>query len=184
MNRQGYIFSMMVAGTVFAGMSAIGASKGAEQLASEAAESISIASEAVQEARVAIESGKQLISLIPADSMMSEEVTEMLRAAAQNWTLAVDALEGAKESAAKISTASSQGIAQDYKLLATVNAGVALSGAQVVQTGVLFIDAAANNKTESLEIIRVAMQDSLAAAAQVQFNYERVKSLIADKYLK
>lgn len=184
MNRQSYIISMMVAGAVFAGMSVVAMGEDVDQLTNEAGESISVASESIQEARMAIESGKQLITLIPADSMMSVEVTEMLRAASENWRLAVDALDGAKESAAKISSASSQGIAQDYKLLATVNAGVAMSGAQVVQTGVLFIDAAANNKTESLEIIRVAMQDSLAAAAQVQFNYDRVKRLIAEKYSK
>jgi len=69
-------------------------------------------------------------------------------------------------------------------LLATVNAGVALSGAKVVQTGLLFIESAAGNKTESLDIIRMAMQDALAAASQVEFNYERVKTLIAEKYSK
>ena len=66
--------------------------------------------------------------------------------------------------------------------MTTVNAGVALSGAKVVQTALLFVDAAANNKTEALDIIRMAMQDSIAAAAQVQFNFDRVKTLIEEKY--
>jgi tmRNA-binding protein len=73
-------------------------------------------------------------------------------------------------------------MAEDYKLLATVNARVALSGAKVVQTGLLFVDAVANNKAEALDIIRMSMQDSLAAASQVQFNYERIKTLILEKY--
>lgn len=184
MNRQSYVVSMLVAGAVFVGMPSARAVEGADQLVGEANASISLAAAAIEEARAAIENGKQLVGMIPADSVMIVEVADMLKAASDNWTLAVAALEGAQESATKISAASTQGIAQDYKLLATVNAGVALSGAQVVQTGLLFIDAAAHNKTESLDIIRMAMQDSLAAASQVQFNYERVKSLIAEKYSK
>jgi hypothetical protein len=120
--------------------------------------------------------------MVPADSDLMDEIKEMLMAASENWALAVSALDGAKESASKILSASSPELAQDYKLLATVNAGVALSGAKVVQTGILFVDAAAHNKVEVLDVIRVAMQDSLASASQVQFNYERVKSLITEKY--
>jgi hypothetical protein len=154
------------------------------KLVDAASKSIVEASAAVEEARAAVENGKQLVTLIPADSALIVEVAEMLQAASENWVLAVAALDGAKESASKISTASSDELAQDYKLLATVNAGVAVSGANVVKTGLLFVEAAAHNKTESLDIIRLAMEDSLAAASQVQFNYERVKSFIADKYSK
>jgi len=184
MNRQSCIAFMVVAGCVFGGISGARAGDGADQLISEANEAIALAAEAVDEARAAIENGKQLISMIPSDSVMLAEVADMLQAASDNWGLAVVALEGAKQSATKISSAATSGIAQDYKLLATVNAGVALSGAKVVQTGLLFVDAVAHDKIESLDIIRLAMQDSLAAASQVQFNYERIKSLIAKKYSK
>ena len=184
MNRQGCIALMAVAGLVFSGVLSAHSGEGTDQLLSEANEAIAIAAVAVEEARVAIEEGKQLVTQIPEDSVLASEVKEMLVAAAENWSVAIVALKGAKESASKILEASSQEIAQDYKLLATVNAGVALSGAKVVQTGLLFVEAAAGNKTESLDIIRMAMQDALAAASQVEFNYERVKTLIAGKYSK
>ncbi len=185
MNRQSYIALMVASGLVLGGVfDSARADEATDQLAGDANESIAVAAAAVEEARAAIGNGKELVALIPADSEMMGEVKQMLVAASENWTTAVKALEGAKESASKIGTASSSEIAQDYKLLATVNAGVALSGAKVVQTGLLFIDAVANNKTESLDIIRMAMQDSLAATSQVQFNYERVKTLIAEKYSK
>jgi len=185
MNRQGCIALLASVGFVFCGaLNVHAAAGGADQLSSEANQSIAIASQAVEEARSAIEMGKRLVAMIPADSELQGEVKEMLVAASENWTLAISALEGAKESAARIPTASSQEIAGDYKLLATVNAGVALAGAKVVQTGLLFIEAVANDKTEALGIIRMAMQDALAAASQVEFNYERVKTLVAEKYSK
>lgn len=184
MNRQSCITFMVVAGCVFGGISGVRAGEGADQLLNEANESIALAAEAIEEARAAIENGKQLIGMIPSNSVMIVEVADMLQAASDNWGLSVVALEGAKQSASKISSAVTPGIAQDYKLLATVNAGVALSGAKVVQTGLLFVDAVAHDKTESLDIIRLAMRDSLVASSQVQFNYERVKSLIAKKYSK
>ncbi len=184
MNRQNYIALMAVVGLSFCGVLSAYSVEGADQLINEANKAIAIATVAIEEARVSIEEGKLLVAQIPEDSELIGEVKEMLVAASENWSVAIVALEGAKDSASKIKKASSQGIAQDYKLLATVNAGVALSGAKVVQTGVLFIEAAAGNKTESLDIIRIAMQDSLAAASQVEFNYERVKTLIAAKYTK
>jgi hypothetical protein len=184
MNRHGCIALMIVSGLVFSSGIAAQAQEDTGALVDESNVAISAATAAVEEARISIENGKQLVAMIPADSPLIVEVTEMLQASSANWAVAVDALEGAKESANKIDSASNIEIAQDYQLLAKVNAGVALSGAKVVQTGLLFVDAAANNKTESLEIIRIAMQDSLAAAAQVQFNYERVKVLIAEKYSK
>lgn len=185
MNRNSYITLMMVAGLALGGtLNVARAGESIDQLVSDANKSIAVSENAVEEARAAIETAKQFVAMIPSDSTLIVEVTEMLRAVSDNWTLAVDALDGAKVSASKISSASSLEIAQDYKLLATVNAGVALSGAKVVQTGVLFVDAAAHEKVESLDIIRLAMQDSLAAASQVQFNYERVKSLITEKYSK
>ncbi len=184
MNRQGCIALMAGAGLFLCGVMNARSLEGTDQLLSEANESIAIAASAIEEARASIENGKALVAMIPADSELGDEVKQLLVAAAENWSMAVDALAGAKESAAKIQEASGQEIAQDYKLLATVNAGVALSGAKVVQTGLLFIESAAGNKTESLDIIRMAMQDALAAASQVEFNYERVKTLIAEKYSK
>jgi hypothetical protein len=185
MNRQSCIAVMVAAGFVFGGvLNAARAGEGAEALASAANKSIAVAATAVADARIAIGNGKQLVASIPADSALIGEVKQMLQAASDNWTLAVAALEGAKQSAAKIATASSVELAQDYKLLATVNAGVALSGAKVVQTGLKFVEAVSANKTEALDIIRMAMEDSLAAASQVQFNHERVKTLIAGKYSK
>ncbi len=184
MNRSSCIALMMVAGIGLGGVWNVAGAEKVDQLVLDANRAIALAATAVEEARVAIENGKQLLATIPDDSALIGEVAEMLPAVKDNWVLAVSALDGAKESASKISSASSQGIAQDYKLLATVNAGVALSGAKVVQTGILFVDAVAHNKTEAFDIIRMAMQDSLAASSQVQFNYERVKSLIAEKYSK
>jgi len=136
----------------------------------------------VEKARAAIEKGKQLLTLIPEDSPLMPDVAQVIEAASENWKIAVDSLNGAKESASKISTASNTSIADDYALLAKVNAGVALSGAKVVQIALTYIEAIAAEQTESLEIIRTAMQDALASCSQVQFNYERVKSLIAQKY--
>jgi hypothetical protein len=185
MNRNSCIALLMAAGVLFSGlMNVAHADETSEQLIAEANEAIAVAEAAVEEARAAVENGKQLIVNIPADSILIGEVREMLQAASENWILAVAALEGAKESASKIGTASSPEIAEDYKLLATVNSGVALSGAKVVQVGLMFVEAAAENKTEALDIIRLAMQDARAAASQVQFNYERVKTLIAEKYTK
>ncbi len=185
MNRSSYIALMVVAGLGFSGaLNSACAVEGSDQLIAEANKSISIAEDTVGEARAAIEAAKQILSTIPADSDQMVEVTEMLAKVKDNWALALEALDGAKESASKIPTASTAEIAGDYKLLATVNAGVALSGAEVVKTGVAFVEAVAADKVEALDIIRVAMQDSLAASSQVQFNYERVKSLITQKYSK
>ena len=185
MNRSSCIALMVVAGLGLGGvLNVVAAQQSVDQLVAEANKSIAAAEAAVEEARAAIESGKQGLAMIPADSPEMEEIAEMLKAVKENWVVAVSALDGAKSSASKIPSASSPEIAKDYKLLTTVNAGVALSGAKVVQTGILYVDAVANNKAEALGIIKVAMQDSLEAASQVQFNYERVKKFIAEKYSK
>lgn len=175
---------MAGAGLVFCGVLSTYSAEGTKQLVSEVDKSIAIATLAVDEARSAIEGGKVFLAQIPADSELKNEVKAMLVSAAENWKVAVAALEGAKQSASRIPEAKSQEIAKDYGLLATVNARVAVSGANVVQTGMFFVEAAAGNKTESLDIIRMAMQDALAAASQVEFNYERVKTLIEGKYSK
>jgi len=133
-------------------------------------------------ARSAIERGKQLVARIPEDSSLVVDVQQMLEAAAENWSLAVDSLNGARQSAEKVATATNEALAADFLLLAKVNAAVAMSGAKVVQIGLQYVEAVADNKTEALGIIRTSMQDALAAASQVQFNYERVKTIIAQKY--
>ena len=183
MNRQGFIAGLMVAvlgsglmsGTVLAQESV---------LEKEAHLAISVAEKEIAAARAAIEQGKQAVSLIPADSPLMTDVLQVVEAASENWKAAMESLNGAKQSAAKISTSTNESIGQDYALLAKVNAGVAISGAKVVQIGAAYVDAIANNKTEALDIIRGAMQDALAASAQVQLNYERVKALVAQKYSK
>jgi hypothetical protein len=151
-------------------------------LAQEAQAAIASAEAAVEQARTAIEKGKELITTIPEDSPLLPDVAQFLQAASVNWNIAVESLDGAKQSASKITTATSESIARDYALLSKVNAGVALSGANVVQIGLAYVEAVAANKTEALDIIRTSMQDALAASSQVQFNYERVKTLIAEKY--
>jgi hypothetical protein len=183
MNRSSWMAWMVVAGLGLGSVLNADA-KSAGKMISEADEAIAEAEQAVEEARAAIAQGKELVALIPEDSPLMGEVAQMLTAAKKNWTSAVSALDGAKESAAKISAASSSEIAQDYQLLAKVNASVALSGAKVVQSSLRFVEAAANNKTEMLDIMRVAMNNSLEAADEVQMNYERVKGYIAKKYSK
>ena len=185
MNRSSCIALLVVAGLGVSGMlNVIAAGQSVDQLVADADKSIAAATAAVEEARAAIEKGKQVLATIPDDSPAMEEITEMLKSIKENWVLALSSLDGAESSASKIPSASSPEIAQDYKLLTTVNAGVALSGAKVVQIGLLYVDAVANNKAEALDVINAAMQDSMESAAQVQLNYERVKKFIAEKYSK
>jgi hypothetical protein len=139
------------------------------------------AEQAVAKARAAIEKGKELIAQIPEDSPYMPAVTDMLQKASANWKIAVEAMNGATESAAKI-TGSSSDVSGEYALLAKVNADVAIAGAQVVQIGLAYVEAVATNKTEALDLIQGAMKDALAASSQVQFNYDRVKTLIKEKY--
>lgn len=183
MIKRSFVYGMSALLFCLAGFVSSAKAQG-QNLADESSAAIFAAEAAVEEARAAIENGKELIALIPEDSSLMPDVTQVLWAASENWKIAVDSLNGAKESASKIGSASTESVAKDYALLSKVNAGVALSGAKVVTIGISYIDAIANNKTESLDIIRTAMQDALAASSQVQFNYERVKTLIAEKYSK
>jgi len=179
MNRHGFLAGLMVACSVAGVAVAQEAS-----VADEAQLAIQAAEKEVEAARASIAKAKEYMAMIPEDSPLMPDVTQVLGAASENWKTAIESLKGSKESASKIATASNDSVANDYALLAKVNAGVALSGAEVVQIGVAYIDAIANNKTEALDVVRTAMQDALAASSQVQFNYERVKSLIAQKYSK
>ena len=183
MNRHGFIAGLMVS-VLGSGLWVSSAAAQGAAPAAVAQSAISVAEKEINTARSAIGRAKELIALIPEDSPMMPDVLQVMEAASENWSAAVNSLKGAKQSAAKIASAASGSVGDDYALLAKVNAGVALSGAKVVQIGVAYIDAVANNKTEALDIIRAAMQDALAASSQVQFNYERVKKLIAEKYSK
>ena len=182
MNRQGWMVAVMVGVLAFSGE--FGKAFAQSAIPDEVSASVASAEKAVAEARMAIAKGKELLARIPEDSPYLPEVTQMLQVASVNWKGAVDSLKGANESAKKISTATTDAISQDFALLAKVNANVALSGAKVVKIGLAYVEAVAVNKTESLDLIRGAMQDALAAASQVQLNYERVKSLISEKYSK
>jgi hypothetical protein len=177
MNRQSFaIMSAMIALTV----GCFGVTSYAET-AANTQDAVDFASIAVNEARASIENGKQLVVQIPADSEFTYEVKEILLAASVNWTIAGEALEGAKESVAQVGSSSSPEVVDRYQLLAKVNAYVASSGANVVKIGLLFVEAVAGNKTESLDLIRLSMQDAVAASSQVQFNYDRVKSYMVAK---
>ncbi len=183
MNRNGFVLTAVAGAALFCAMP-MAARADTAALAEEAKTYVTKAEAAVSDARAAIENGKSALVRIPEDSPLMEDVKQMLESAAENWAVAVESLKGASESAAKVGTASSEAIAKDYALLAKVNAGVAVSGSRVVQISLRYVEAVADNKTESLDIIRASMQDATAAASQVQFNYERVKTLIAEKYSK
>ncbi|HSR88172.1 MAG TPA: hypothetical protein VLL07_04410 [Pontiella sp.] len=148
----------------------------------EALESVATAEAAVANAKASIKRGRELVALIPEDSPLLPEVRQMLKEVSVNWKLAVESVEGANLSAAKIEATKSDGLAKDYALLAKVNAAVATSGANVVEIGMAYVEAVATDKTESLDIIRGTMQDALAASSQVKFNCDKVKSLISKKY--
>ncbi|MDF7800511.1 hypothetical protein P4C99_13620 [Pontiellaceae bacterium B1224] len=181
----GLVFAVLASGvTAHSTFAKEAAASPASSIVAEANAALAAAEVEVEQARLAIEAGKELITQIPEDSPLMPGVAQVIQSASDNWKIAVDSLKGAKESASKIATASSQSIANDYALLSKTNAGVAQSGASVVQIAISYIDAVANNNTESLDIIRTAMQDALAASSQVQFYYERVKTLIAQKYSK
>ena len=183
MTRHTFFIGFVVAVAAFVGIApSLRAQGTGSGLTSQVQSVIENAEKEVAEARVAIEKGRELIARIPEDSPLMPDVAQVIQAASENWQIAVDSLRGAKESAEKIYGSSNEAVSSDYALLARVNAGVALSGAKVVQIAMTYVEAIADNKSESLDIIRTALQDSLAASSQVQFNYERVKSLIAQKY--
>ena len=182
MNRLTWVVALVIGLLSFSGM----ANKASAQpaVADEVASKLAAAEQAIGEAREAISKGKELLTLIPEDSPYLPEVTQMLKAASSNWKVAVDSMSGAVESSGKIGTATTDTLAKDYALLAKANANVALAGAKVVQIGLAYVDAVANNRTEALDLIQEAMQDALAASSQVRFNYDRIKSLISEKYSK
>ena len=180
MNRcRGLVALLVVA---LAGLGLEGNVHAESTVADDVLAKIASAEASVANAKVAIKNGKTLVDMIPEDSPLLPEVAQMLKQVSINWKLAVASLESAKESSAKIPMATSPELAADYALLATVNATVAETGANVVGLGLSYVEAVAKNKTESLDIIRNAMQDALAASSQVKFNCDKVKNLISQKY--
>jgi hypothetical protein len=181
MNRQGFIIGLMVAvlGSVFAA-----SAQESSPVADEANAAIAAAEQAVEQARAKIEQGKVVLATIPEDSPMMTDVTRVVKAASENWKVAVESLEGAKKSATRIQASSNPSVSQDFALLAKVNAGVAVSGAKVVEIAIDYVEAVGANQTEAITVIDTALQDALAASSQVQFNYDRVKALITKKYSK
>ncbi len=180
MKRRNWVVALVIGLLSFSGV----ANKAVAQSAvpADVADKLAVAEAAVEQARAAIAVGKELIAKIPEDSPYLPEVTQMLQAASANWKLAIESLQGATESSQKIATATSENLSKDYALLSKVNADVALAGSKVVEIGLAYVEAVAAGKTEALGLIRGAMQDALASSSQVQFNYERVKNLISEKY--
>ena len=179
MNRYRFV-GLMVGLLVFSGSARDGFAQSV--LADEALASVATAESVVADAKASIKRGKELVGLIPEDSPLLSEVRQMLKEVSMNWKIAVESIEGANQSAAKITSTSSEELAGDYALLAKVNSAVATSGANVVQIGMTYVEAVANNKTESLDIIRSTMEDALAASSQVKSNCDKVKNLISEKY--
>jgi hypothetical protein len=182
MKRNRSVLTLLIG--MLIGLGPVGNVSAESKIADDAMASVAAAENAVSQARAAIENGKELVALIPEDSPLLPEVSQMLQAASSNWKVAVNSLRGAKECVAKIESASTPALSDDFSLLAKVNGNVALSGANVVKISLAYVEAVANNKTESLDIIRGTMQDALAASSQVQMNCDKVKNLIDKKYSK
>lgn len=182
MKKHGLIVFATMASVVLGGLFvAPGTMAGTAEGMWTSEDALSLASDAVDQARNAIAAGQQQVVKIPEDSPFDYEIREKLAAAADNWSIAVKALGGAQTSASKIGSATSQEVADSYDLLAKVNSCVALSGANVVRTGLLFVDAVALNKSEALDFIRISMRDALLSSDLVQFNYERVKTYLMNQ---
>jgi hypothetical protein len=173
---------LIVALLVFSGPTRNGFAQ--SELADETLAAVATAESVVADAKASIKTGKELVGLIPEDSPLLPEVREMLKQVSMNWKVAVESMEAANQSAGKIMEASSAELTADYALLASANSAVAVSGANVVEIGMTYVEAVATEKTESLDIIRSAMQDALASSSQVKLNCDKVKKLISEKYSK
>ena len=93
MNRSSFIALTAVVGLGFGGvLNVAGSGESIDQLVADANKSIALAASVVDEARIAIDNGKQLLATIPDDSPLLAEVAGMLPAVKENWTLAVSAL--------------------------------------------------------------------------------------------
>lgn len=150
--------------------------------ADEAMVAIRSAESAISDARVAIEKGKDLVMLIPEDSPFLPEVSQMLQTASANWKNALSALKAAKQCSERLASPASASLTHEYALLAKSNAAVALCGAKIVQIGLAYVEAVAYNKTESLDVIKGAMDNALSATSQANLHYGKVKELIAEKH--
>lgn len=182
MKRHVYAAALGAVGLVLFGMCG-GTSAQNGAVPSDVAAALKAAQIQIDATRQALAASKVQLDAIPEDSAYIAQVKEMLQVAERYWGEAKDALEGARMSVDKIGGAAPS-ISKDYQLLAKVSANVARSGAEVVQISLSYIQAVANQKTESLEIIGRAMTDAQAAASQVKSNFDRVKKAISGKYSK
>lgn len=180
MNRHSWLVTLLVASMISFGWVGNAAAQGSG--ADKVAMAISNAETAVAQARAAIENGREIVGQIPENSPYLMQVEQMLKAASENWKQAVSSLESAKESAEKLASASDDTRAQDLALLAKVNANAATAGANVVKIALSYVEAVANNKTESLGVIQQAMRGALASSNRLQLNYDKIKTLISEKY--
>ncbi len=150
-----------------------------------AQQAISLAEDAVDAARVSIERGKGFVGQIPEDSDLMCDVKEMLVTTSEKWKLAINALEWAEISAEKMQAAPSDAMSVNYEVLAMSSSFISFSGANMVQVGLLFVEAVATDKAESVGIIGLALQDSMVAFEQLSFHYDGVKvALVGDNHDK
>lgn len=127
-----------------------------------------------------IEKSKSLVDAMQGDASLVDEMKKILASASEDWSDAVAALENAKAAGVKLEE-SEGNVAKALSLLTQVNASAAEAQAQLVQTKLYFVEAAATGKTESLDVIRDAVKAAEAAIVQVERNQGLVKSLLAGK---
>lgn len=155
----------------------------ADDSARQAENAIAAAEAAVAGAQVSIENGLQFVDAVEG-SEFDAQVAEIFVITHAQWTKALKALEGAKQSRVMLAQAKSPEVAKEYALLTTVNANMAISNAKAVQAGLLFVEAAAMNKREAMGLIKQAFHKTLVAASQTEESAKQVKALIKKKYLK
>ncbi|MCF7848843.1 MAG: hypothetical protein K9M45_08345 [Kiritimatiellales bacterium] len=180
MKRNIYVTALLMAGLVSATVYPVRAA-GTQALAAEANNAVAIAQTAVDDARDSIQGGKDMVTKLKGNPALINEVKKVLVDASKSWAEALKALESAKATAAKVAGAPDLNKAKNLKMMTQVDASVAEANAKVVRTGLYFVEAAAANRTQSLPVIRDAMQDADAAAAQVKFNREQVRNILAGK---
>jgi hypothetical protein len=150
----------------------------------EASKAVARAEQAVAQTKAAIEASKALVGGVSGNAALMAEVKEMLRATTDDWEMAIAALDQAKKNAERVASSKDEVMAKDYARLTKLNAGIAISGAKVVSTGLYFVEAAASGKVESLDVIRGAMSAARVSAESVRVSSERTIGLIEAKYSK
>lgn len=170
------VFSVAVAFGLLAtaGMNAVAD----EGMADEAKSSIALAQKSVDTTRDSMTRGVQLLKSFSGDAMLKAEIKEILVTVDENWKLSLESLAMAKQNLELLEGAEDDEVAAKYKLLAQVNASVAVAGSKAAASGLMFIDAAVANREQSLKIIRAATKNAVAAVSQVVECRERVEVLV------